>query len=103
MLKQQLKHNNTAASTIKVSLRRCLSTKTSWSGDLTSEERRAKLLIETDELGEMLSCDHRDKSRLRLINASWFPPGGALDARKLHEQRRLTESSQYFSISEVAD
>jgi len=56
----------------------------------TSEERRAKLIVETDEVQKLIE---RNDGRLRLVNGAWSPPGGPIDHLKMHEQRRLTETT----------
>ena len=56
----------------------------------TSEERRAKLIVETDEVQKLIE---KNEGRLRLVNGTWSPPGGPIDHLKMHEKRRLTEAT----------
>ena len=40
---------------------------------------------------------------LRIVNASFYAPGGPIDGELQHEEHRITETTQYFSISEVVN
>ena len=40
---------------------------------------------------------------MSFVNASWYMPGGAIDAKQQHKENRLTEATAYFSIAEIAD
>ena len=67
---------------------------------LFSTSTRAKYLIETDEVQELIA---QNDPNVRFVNASWYMPGGKVDARAQHEETRLTPTTQYMSISEVVD
>lgn len=45
----------------------------------------------------------QDIPNLRIINTSFYPPGGPIDGELQHEEHRITETTQYFDISEVVD
>ena len=65
----------------------------------SSSSNRAKYLIETSEVADLIqSAD----PKLRFINASWYMPGSDIDAHVQQQENRLTETTQYFSISEIA-
>ena len=65
-----------------------------------SAPERSKYLIETDEVAALIE---EGNANLRIINASFYPPGGPIDGELQHEEHRLTETAQYFSIADVVD
>ena len=66
----------------------------------TSSVKRSDYLIETNEVAELIA---QDDANLRIINATFWPPGSPTDGELQHEEHRLTETTQYFSIADVVD
>lgn len=58
---------------------------------------RSNFLIETSEVQELIA---KNDPNVRFVNASWYLPGGKIDAKVEHQEHRLTKETQYFSISE---
>jgi len=63
-----------------------------------STSNRSKFLIETGEVQDLMA---QNSPSLRLVNASWYLPGGNIDPKEQHEEHRLSKETQYFSISEI--
>lgn len=55
-------------------------------------------MIETSEVADLIE---QADPKLRIINAGLTPPGTSTDVRAQHNECRLTELSQFFSIKEV--
>ena len=61
---------------------------------------RSQYLIETEEVAELIK---QSPFNLRLINATWYLPNVQKNAAKEHEEARLTKTTQFFDIDEIAE
>ena len=60
---------------------------------------RDHYLIGTEEVAQLIK---NSPANLRILNATWFMPNQNMDAVKLHEEARLTSSTQFFDIDKIA-
>ena len=61
---------------------------------------RQKYLVDTEEVASLIK---QSPTNVRFVNATWFMPNVDRDAKKEHEQARLTKTTQHFDIDAISE
>ena len=67
-------------------------------------EAREQYLIETSELEELLKDGPMGPyGDLKLVDCTWYMPGGKLDAKEEYDKKRITQETVFFDHDLICD